>query len=151
MHIHFGNERWNQAAAFALRYEVFVLEQGISLKEEFDSLDCFDKNYYVIYNESTVLATARFQIIDQQTIQPDRLCVKKEYRGTGLGTKLVLEIEKYALNNGFSIAILSAEIAAIKFYQKLGYENNSKEYHEDGIPCIQMKKTLSQTCSASDN
>ncbi|MHC5230030.1 GNAT family N-acetyltransferase [Enterococcus sp. LJL99] len=140
MYIHFGNERWNQAAAFALRYDVFVLEQGISLEDEFDSIDASEKKYYVVYEKSTVLATARFQIIDEQTIQPDRLCVKKEYRGTGIGTKLLLEIERCASQDGFSNAVLSAEKTAVNFYQKLGYKINSKEYYEDGIPCVQMKK-----------
>ena len=142
MHIHFGNERWNQAAAFALRYEVFVLEQGISPIEEFDMFDLPNQKYYVVYEKSTVLATARFQIIDEQTIQPDRLCVKKDYRGTGIGTKLLFEIERCALQDGFSSAILSAEKTAINFYQKLGYKISSKEYDEDGIPCVQMNKDL---------
>lgn len=144
MLIHFGNERWNQAAAFALRYEVFVLEQGISLKDEFDSIDDFEKKYYVIYEKSLVLATARFQIINKQIIQLDRLCVKKEYRETGIGTKLVLEIERCALQDRFLTAILSAEKTAVNFYQKLGYKIYSKEYYEDGIPCVQMRKELTK-------
>lgn len=140
MHIHFGNERWNQAAAFALRYEVFVLEQHISLNKEFDSFDCFDKKYYVIYEDSIILATARVQFVDEQTVQPDRLCVKKEYRKTGIGRKLLLEVERVAIQDGFLNAVLSAETSAINFYQKLGYKITSKEYYEDGILCVQMQK-----------
>lgn len=61
MYIHFGRERWNQAAAFHLRYEVFVLEQKISLKEEFDTLDSEKRNYFVVYNHSLPNATIRYQ------------------------------------------------------------------------------------------
>ena len=147
MYIHFGNERWNQAAAFALRYEVFVIEQGISSHEEFDLFDTAEKSYYVIYNDSIVIATARFQVLNKNIVQPDRLCVKKEYRRKGLVTKLLTEIEYDALQQGISTILLSAETTALKFYQKLGYVSSSKEYYEDGLRCIQMRKNLNNAQS----
>lgn len=61
MHTHFGCERWHQAAAFALRYDVFVLEQGISLQNEFDELDTEERNYFVVYEASLAVATIRYQ------------------------------------------------------------------------------------------
>ncbi|MGX7203322.1 GNAT family N-acetyltransferase [Enterococcus plantarum] len=143
MHTHFGCERWHQAAAFALRYDVFVLEQGISLQNEFDELDIEERNYFVVYEASLAVATIRYQKKDDDTIQPDRFCVRKEYRGKGLGRNLLLLLEDKAMKDGFKYSILSAEKTALSFYQALNYSINSKEYLEDGIVCVEMIKKLS--------
>ncbi|MBO0423764.1 GNAT family N-acetyltransferase [Enterococcus plantarum] len=143
MHTHFGCERWHQAAAFALRYDVFVLEQGISLQNEFDELDTEERNYFVVYEASLAVATIRYQKKDDDTIQPDRFCVRKEYRGKGLGRNLLLLLEDKAMKDGFKYSILSAEKTALSFYQALNYSINSKEYLEDGIVCVEMIKKLS--------
>ncbi|MDA9469951.1 GNAT family N-acetyltransferase [Enterococcus sp. 5H] len=143
MHIHFGSERWHQAAAFALRYEVFVLEQGILPQDEFDSLDISDRNYFVAYEDSLVIGTIRYQKKDDITIQPDRLCIKKNFRGKGFGKKLLLLLEQKAINEGCQFSLLSAETSAILFYENLGYSIHSDEYLEDGILCVKMSKKIS--------
>ncbi|MBO0468466.1 GNAT family N-acetyltransferase [Enterococcus plantarum] len=143
MHTHFGCERWHQAAAFALRYDVFVLEQGISLQNEFDERDTEERNYFVVYEASLAVATIRYQKKDDDTIQPDRFCVRKEYRGKGLGRNLLLLLEDKAMKDGFKYSILSAEKTALSFYQALNYSINSEEYLEDGIVCVEMIKKLS--------
>lgn len=143
MHIHFGSERWHQAVAFALRYEVFILEQGILAQDEFDSLDTSDRNYFVAYEDSLVIGTIRYQKKDDITIQPDRLCIKKNFRGQGIGKNLLLLLEEKAINDGCQFSLLSAETSAILFYEKLGYSIHSDEYLEDGILCVEMFKKIS--------
>lgn len=143
MHIHFGNERWNQAAAFALRYEIFVLEQEISLHDEFDKLDTIDRYYFVAYEGTLAIATIRYQNKDNRTIQPDRFCVRKDYRNRGIGKKLLLLLEDQARNDGYKCSMLSAEKTALPFYKSLHYSVNSEEYLEDGIVCVEMIKKLS--------
>ncbi|EOH99531.1 hypothetical protein UAW_00683 [Enterococcus haemoperoxidus ATCC BAA-382] len=143
MHIHFGNERWNQAAAFALRYDVFVIEQGISLQDEFDELDTLTRDYFVVYEGTLAVATIRYQKKDHITIQPDRFCVRKNYRGKGIGKNLLLHLEDKALKDGYKFSLLSAEKTALSFYKSLKYSINSEEYLEDGIICVEMIKKLS--------
>lgn len=142
MEIHFGNERWNQAAALALRYEVFVLEQGICLKDEFDGLDTTARKYYVAYDNSLIIGTVRFQKKNALTLQPDRLCVKKKYRKNGIGTQLLFLLEEKGRQDGCTQAVLSAEIAAIPFYERNGYHVQSEGYLEDGLFCVEMGKIL---------
>ncbi|OTN86335.1 hypothetical protein A5819_003169 [Enterococcus sp. 7E2_DIV0204] len=142
MHTHFGNEVWHQAAAFILRYEVFVLEQGIALQDEFDELDTNDRNYFVVYENSLAIATIRYQKKDEQTIQPDRFCVRKEYRGQGIGKQLLLLLEETAVKEGYLFSTLSAEKTALTFYEALNYSVNSEEYLEDGLLCVEMIKKI---------
>lgn len=143
MYIHFGKERWHQAAAFHLRYEVFVLEQKISLKAEFDALDSEKRHYFVMYNNSLPVATIRYQKKNSTTVQPDRFCVKKEFRQQGIGKKLLRTLEEKALQDGCTKSILLAEKHAQLFYEKLGYTSYEPELMVDGILCIPMNKKLS--------
>ncbi|MTD38023.1 GNAT family N-acetyltransferase [Erwinia sp. CPCC 100877] len=142
MKIHFGNERWHQAASLALRYEVFVLEQGISLQAEFDVLDTAARCYFTAYEKQLALGTVRYQRLDSETIQPDRFCVKKEYRGQGIGTALLQQLESKAFSEGYRYSVLSAEKTAVYFYEARGYAVCSDEYIEDGIVCVKMQKKL---------
>lgn len=146
--IHFGNERWQQAAAFALRYEIFVLEQGIDLTDEFDRLDSDQRFYFVYYIQQLPIGTIRYQAYDTKTIQPNRLCVKQEYRHQGIGRQLLLALEKQAVNDGYLQSQLSAEIDAQGFYTSMGYTVSSSPFIEDGIYCVQMTKKIVPTLYA---
>lgn len=57
----FGNDSWLQAAAFYLRYQVFVLEQGIPAELEFDELDKQQPDFFVMFDGQIPIATIRYQ------------------------------------------------------------------------------------------
>lgn len=145
MNEYFGASPELQAAAFYLRYQIFVLEQNIEPELEFDKLDTPDRQYLVFFDDQHPIATVRYQKLDSFTLNPDRLCVHSEYRGQGLGTKLLDRIEKRAFEEGCRFSILSAELTAQVFYEKRAYHVISSVYEEDGIPCIKMKKELLST------
>ncbi|WP_321387550.1 GNAT family N-acetyltransferase [uncultured Enterococcus sp.] len=142
MKLHFGSERWNQAAAFALRYEVFVKEQHISIEDEFDKLDTPDRKYFVLYEGREVVGTLRYELAEEGIVQPDRLCVQEDYRRKGMGSKLMKALEDKAIVEGCTTSTLSAEISVVPFYEKLGYEKKSGTYLEDNILCVKMSKEL---------
>jgi predicted GNAT family N-acyltransferase len=135
----YGNQRWNQAAAFSVRVKVFVEEQHIDIKDEFDRFDTAENRYFVIYDEELPVATARFQEMAGNAIQPDRVCVLKEYRGLGLGVQLMNAIEQHT---GAKFAYLNSEVTAVDFYEKLGYKTSGGHFREDGIPVVKMQKQL---------
>ncbi|KAF1296047.1 GCN5 family acetyltransferase [Enterococcus sp. JM4C] len=136
-----GNQQWLQAAAFYLRYQVFVLEQGIAAEDEFDTLDESEEILYLVYFDGSLpIATLRYQKLDTQTLNPDRFCVSKAYRKNGIGKKLLLIAEEKAQEEGCTRAVLSAELTATTFYEKLGYTVSSSPYEEDGILCVKMEK-----------
>lgn len=138
----FGSEPATQAAAFYLRYQVFVLEQGISPELEFDALDTPDRRYIVLFDGNIPVATARFQRIHNTILNPDRLCVARSFRQQGLGKKLLSKLEKLGLAEGYKTSLLSAEVSAQIFYEKSGYHVVSDIFKEDGIPCVKMQKAL---------
>ncbi|MGO3912698.1 GNAT family N-acetyltransferase [Enterococcus viikkiensis] len=138
----FGSEPATQASAFYLRYQVFVLEQGISPELEFDALDTPDRRYIVLFDGNIPVATARFQTIHNTILNPDRLCVARSFRQQGLGKKLLSKLEKLGLAEGYETSLLSAEVSAQIFYEKSGYHVVSDIFKEDGIPCVKMQKAL---------
>ncbi|MDR0922355.1 MAG: GNAT family N-acetyltransferase [Lactobacillales bacterium] len=139
MNLIYSNQRWNQAAAFFVRMNVFVIEQKISIQDEFSQIDQEDTRYFVIYDNEKPVATACFQELEGNAIQPDRVCVLKEYRKLGLGTQLLNAIEAHT---GAKFSRLHAEISAIEFYEKLGYKISGGYFKEDGIPVVRMIKQL---------
>ncbi len=142
--IAFGNEVYLRAAAFYLRYEVFVKEQQIPADLEFDLLDTDQQDFFVVFSDQIPLATIRYQPhpTRKNCIQPDRFCVLKDYRGQGIGRRLLLHLEKRARHEGYLESCLAAEVAATAFYRKLGYVAFGDVFQEDGLACIQMNKLL---------
>ncbi len=53
----------------------------------------------------------------------NNLVVRKEYRGKGIGTKLIRKVEKHFENKGFNnINLVTNDFQAPKFYEKCGFE-----------------------------
>lgn len=141
--IYFGNENWIHGACFKLRYDIFVLEQGISPQEEFDALDTPDRRSFLLMEGQTPLGMIRYQEFDPETVQPDRICVAKESRGQGIGQRLLAACEKQAQKDGYRRSYLVAEVEAAGFYERSGYRVVSEPYLEVGILCVTMIKDLS--------
>lgn len=81
--------------------------------------------------ESDVYAQVRF------------MAVERSSQGSGIGRKLILEVEKYAKNLGFHEMMLHAREEALPFYQKLNYELVEKSHLLFGeIQHYKMKKNL---------
>lgn len=142
MEICIGKEKWNRAAALYVRMEVFVMERGIPLKEEFDSEDHDETIYVVIYDGEKPVATGRYKQIDEDTIRPGRIAVLKEYRKKGLGAVVVKELEALGEISGCKMSVIHGELSAVKFYEKLGYTKGTDVYYEDGVPCATLGKQL---------
>lgn len=139
--LYFGNDTWIQAAAFYLRYQVFVLEQKIPVQWEFDAIDQAQPNYFMLFENSEPIATIRYQLATTpNTIQADRFCVAKEWRNQGIGTELLRNFERQTVKEKYRYIHLSAETSAVKFYEKQGYQIASEPFLEDGVSCIKMKK-----------
>ena len=141
MNVHFGSQKWIIGASFYLRYQVFVLEQGILPELEFDETDAV-YSYFLLMDDLTPVATLRYQKKTATCFQPDRFCVAKEYRHQGFGSKLLALAEKKAQQEGFLESYLVAEMSATEFYIKQGYLICTTPFLEDGISCVEMKKLL---------
>ncbi|EMF0314903.1 GNAT family N-acetyltransferase [Enterococcus faecium] len=137
-----GADEWIRAASCFLRYQVFVLEQGIPAELEFDGKDIPQQNYYLFLDKKRPVATLRYEKKTPTCFKPERFCVAKEYRGKGLGGQLLEAAEKRAMSEGCQTSYVVAEMTAVDFYEKQGYHTCTKPFIEDEVLCIGMEKSL---------
>ena len=118
---------------FALRIEVFVREQNVPIELELDDKDHSKNTVHIGYFH------------DNKLIGVGRVAIDKDYRGKGIGRKLIVGCETTAKNilKREVIIELSAQIQAEKFYESLGYNRvNDKIYLDAGIEHIDMRKVI---------
>lgn len=126
--------------AYAVRYDVFVKEQGVDASIERDELDKVATHVVGYVNDQPV-ACLRFTPT-QHKGKIQRMAVLKAYRGQQLGKSLMLETEMYMKQAGLTISTLHAQKQATGFYEQLGYVVTSDEFFEANIAHVAMEKTL---------
>ncbi|OZS79123.1 GNAT family N-acetyltransferase [Tetzosporium hominis] len=125
--------------ALAIRRKVFIEEQGVPLHLEIDEFEQ-EAVHFVVYDEEQPIGAGRFRRFDETTAKVERICILPEYRGKHIGNTLMDEIEKIADTMGFNKLKLNSQSTAIPFYEKRGYEINSPEFMDAGIPHRAMVK-----------
>ena len=83
--------------------------------------------------------------MDKDIIHIGRVVIDKEYRGKGIGHKLIISCENIAkqILKKEVIIELSAQIQAEKFYESLGYNRiNDKIYLDAGIEHVDIRKVI---------
>lgn len=130
--------RGHSAVLDALRFEVFVLGQGVPAELERDGRDpeC-----------AHVLAeSAAGEPVGTGRLLPDgrigRMAVLEAWRGRGVGAAMLLALMAEARRRGFAHAHLHAQSHARAFYERHGFEVEGEEYLEAGIPHVGMRARL---------
>lgn len=137
-----GSEPALRAASIYVRMQVFVLERGIAIDDEFDANDVPGVTYAVIFDGKTPVATGRFLREDDGSARLTRIATQADYRGQHLGTQIIRALERQAQDMHIHDLAIHAEVTAIPFYAGLGYHAVSPVYKEDGVPCRVMSRTL---------
>lgn len=126
--------------AFKVRHTVFVHEQNVPAELEIDE---HEENaiHFVAYDKHAPAAAGRFRVLNELA-KVERICVLLQYRGTGLGLLLMNAIENHAKQLNLKGTKLNAQISAVGFYKKLGYQIVSEEFMDAGIPHVTMTKNF---------
>lgn len=132
--------------ALHVRRVVFIEEQQVPEDLEIDEHDQLsDPTIHVIaYRDTEPVATGRLRSPEKGVGRIERVAVKQETRGTGLGRELMIHLEKIAVQQGYSTLKLSAQLHAQPFYEKLGYVGYGEIFDDAGIDHIMMKKQLNR-------
>lgn len=127
----------DKTALRAIREQVFVREQSVPLELEWDEFDSLSRH---------VLAESANMPIGTGRLLPDghigRMAVLAGWRGTGVGSALLLALMDMARHSGHERAILSAQVRAKAFYQRFGFEPVGAEFPDAGIPHVTMARRL---------
>ncbi|PZR55565.1 GNAT family N-acetyltransferase [Xylanimonas oleitrophica] len=137
--------------AFAVRLAVFVDEQGVPLEEELDDADHAPTTTHVVARRGgDVVGTARLLTDPAHPgeVHVGRVAVAASARGTGAGAALMRALEDVALaehaRDGRVRVLLSAQVQAVGFYERLGYTVDGPVYLDAGIDHRDAAKVLSR-------
>ncbi len=132
------------AEAIAVQLQVFFEEQEIP-----EDL-CREGNENAVHllaleNEKAI-GTARLRIQDNGEAELARIAVLSGYRSSGIGKRLVGQLESVARESGASQIVLYPHAYLESFYTSLGFSKTDEETGDVGEhPLITMRKPLSDT------
>lgn len=140
-------------AAWEVRFEVFVTEQGVAADAERDAIDTDPSTLHVLVVDEAGEPLATGRLIapfadsahgegghgDMDSSRPHigRVAVRASARGTGAGRAVMEALEAAALERygegGEVVVELSAQDQAMPFYELLGYVACGEGYLDEGI------------------
>jgi len=130
-----------------VRHEAFVVEKNVPESIEVDKNDVLfgTHEHFLVCDDDKVLGTFRLFINEHHVCKIERFCFYKEYRGLGYGRYALDFLEGYCLSMEVKKLRLDAQVSAIEFYEKAGYEICSDEFEEAGIKHRKMQKKFVYT------
>lgn len=137
------NVAWadEEAKLRAVRIAVFVIEQNIPEEHEWDAHDAVSVHVLAEDAGGTPIGCGR--------LLPDghigRLAVLSEWRGQGVGAALLARLTELARERGDRRVLLNAQVQAMPFYARYGYEPVGAPFEEAGIPHQTMERFIAPT------
>jgi predicted GNAT family N-acyltransferase len=120
-----------------VRHAVFVTEQQVPEYEEWDDQDPLSVHVLATLNREPV-GTGRLT----PTGKIGRLAVLSEFRGRGIGARMLRMLLAEARHRDLREVYLHAQVTAVPFYTKFGFVAEGEEFAEAGIPHRRMRLRL---------
>ncbi|MGG5358135.1 MULTISPECIES: GNAT family N-acetyltransferase [unclassified Enterococcus] len=128
--------------AVRIRHQVFMVEQGVPPEREIDK-DEANSVHFVLYSDNKEpMATVRLLPLENGKMKLQRMAVLKEYRRQNLGKQIVEEAENFARKHGYNTILLGAQLPAVPFYEKMGYQSYGDVFIDAGMEHLNMEKRL---------
>ncbi|HCQ13046.1 GNAT family N-acetyltransferase [Flavobacterium sp.] len=103
------------------------------------------KNAIIAYENETAVGIGAYKEYDSETVEMKRMYTIPEYRGKGIASKILTELELWAKEENYKIAVLETgflQTDAISLYKKLGYvitENYGQYIGVENSVCMKKK------------
>jgi predicted GNAT family N-acyltransferase len=141
-YIEIGEWHLMQAPAQAVRTAVFVHEQGIAPKDEWDADDATALHAVLFDENGQALGNARLLQPSATVAKVGRMAVLKDARGNGYGARLLQALIRCARQRSHKEVRLSAQRTAESFYAAHGFVAVGEPFDEVGIPHVEMRLSL---------
>ena len=131
---------WQQdkQALSQIREQVFIREQNVPTELEWDGEDETALHLLAEDGDGNPIGTARML----QDGHIGRVAVLSPWRGRGVGSALMKQVLKTATHEHHRKVFLDAQIDAIGFYQKLGFNAEGITFMDAGIPHRHMVRKM---------
>ncbi len=139
---HIRTAHWPQDAdaTRALRRQVFVIEQGIDPALEWTNDDDQFRSVLALDVAGHPIGTGRIKV-ETGTATIGRMAVLHPNRSRGVGGAILSRLIEIGKAEGANKFELSAQVAAINFYQRHGFEAFGDVYLDAGIEHRKMIRT----------
>ena len=121
-----------------VRETVFILEQKVPEEEEWDALD--PQSHHVLARDADGQPIGTGRLTPEHKI--GRMAVLREWRGRGVGDGLLVALMDRARALGWTEVKLNAQVSALDFYARHGFEAYGERFMEAGIEHQAMRRTL---------
>lgn len=132
--------REDMVAALEVRRAVFIVEQRVPEDEEIDAHDgdpafVTTAVHVVARRGDRAIATGRLLLAPDEAsrVHIGRVAVLASERRTGVGRAVMLALQAEARDRGLEGIALAAQLHAIPFYKRLGYEAHGAVFLDAGI------------------
>jgi predicted GNAT family N-acyltransferase len=140
--VRYASTEADREAAYALRREVFEVEQNVPRPLDRDALD-HQANHVVAFDEAgRCVGTGRFVRRDSRVVQVGRMAVAADHRRHGVGALVIDALERMAVLRGISEVVLHAQLPSVRFFERRGYLQEGEPFKEEGVPHVRMRKVL---------
>ncbi len=121
--------------AFAIRDKVFVQEQKVDKREEYDEFE-EEAIHYLIYDDEIPIGTARWRKVSDK-IKLERFAILTDHRKKGAGITLVNTVLNDVLIFNKPI-YLNSQVSAMNLYRRAGFKEEGELFYEANIPHYKM-------------
>ena len=124
--IHRTNSGHGDFIQLVARLDNLLAEMDGRDHDFYDKFNKIDKIKHVVvaYSYEMPVACGAIKEFDTETMEVKRMFTADSYRGNGLATMVLAELEKWALELGYSKCILETGLRlpdAVRLYQRNGY------------------------------
>jgi predicted GNAT family N-acyltransferase len=133
-----GTWQADRQALQSVRIPVFVVEQKVDAREEFDEVDVVCRHILACDLQGKPIGTGR---IDEHG-KIGRMAVLPEWRKFKVGRAILDRAVQIAVEQGLKRAYLHAQVSAVGFYARAGFEPFGEHFVEAGIEHVAMERSL---------
>jgi predicted GNAT family N-acyltransferase len=130
--------REDSQALQSVRRSVFVIEQKVDAREEFDDIDSVCQHILALDTEGTPIGTGR---IDSHG-KIGRMAVLPKWRTRGVGRAILLTALEIARKQGLKRVYLHSQVSALGFYARSGFVGYGERFLEAGIEHRAMELSI---------
>lgn len=124
--------------AMRVRTAVFVVEQRVPVEIELDEWD--PRSDHALAHAPDGLAVGTGRLLPDGHI--GRMAVLREWRGRGVGGRILVALVERAAVRGMKRLLLNAQTHAVPFYARYGFTAFGDEFLEADIPHVAMAREL---------
>jgi GNAT superfamily N-acetyltransferase len=94
------------------------------------------------FSAGKLVGTLILRPLDRLTLKMRQVAVAPGWQGRGIGTALVNFAEQFAAERGYVRIVAHARSTALRFYHKLGYQEEGAPFLEQNLPHSAIRKVL---------